>query len=151
MAKQLKVLGLSSAERLSDEVLLTEFVNALIEALGMRPLCEPLIANVPLEVEKLGAVPFEDEGGISVIRMLSTSHIAIHCFPLRHEFYLDIYSCREFNTQWIAKVLDDYLLPRRIQITDLTYACEWNVWETSLEQRDTMLTRDSAKNQRVKT
>jgi len=38
-----------------------------------------------------------DPQGISVIYMLSESHISIHTFPEKHYFALDIYTCREYS------------------------------------------------------
>ena len=35
--------------------------------------------------------------GISVIYMLSESHISIHTFPEKQYFALDIYTCREYS------------------------------------------------------
>jgi S-adenosylmethionine decarboxylase len=125
MAKHIKILGKTSNEVISDEDLLKYLVDDIISEIGMRPIAETLSVNVPLAIEKLGQEPFEDEGGISVIRMLSTSHIAIHTWPLRNEFHLDIYSCREFNPKRVLVVLDNYMTLSQHKITDCSHGCKW--------------------------
>ena len=125
MAKHIKILGKTYSDTISDETLLKYLVEEIITSIDMRPLAQPLCVNVPLEIDKLGAVPFEDEGGISVIRMLSTSHISLHCWPLRNEFHLDIYSCREFNPEKILVVLTKYMSIFKSKITDCSHGCEW--------------------------
>ncbi len=125
MAKHIKILGISDPSRLANESLLTDVIEDIIAAIGMRPLDKPLAVNVPLAIEKLGQEPFEDEGGISVLRLLSTSHIAIHTWPLRSEFHLDVYSCREFAPEVVYEMLDNYLGLERCKLTDCSDGCEW--------------------------
>ena len=40
---------------------------------------------------------FGDEGGVTGICVLSTSHCSIHTWPLRPFFVMDVYSCRDFD------------------------------------------------------
>jgi hypothetical protein len=53
-----------------------------------------------------------------------------HChtggLPLRREFHLDIYSCRDFDADFVSKFVGLYFDCFRIKITDLTYAAEWD-------------------------
>ena len=72
------------------------------------------------DIAKLGREPFEDEGGISVLACLSTSHIAIHTWPLRCEFHLDIYSCREFDKEAFIKTLKEHFPNSHVEATDFT-------------------------------
>jgi S-adenosylmethionine/arginine decarboxylase-like enzyme len=125
MAKHVKILGISHPSKLSNEPLLKDLVEDIIRAIGMRPLADPLLVNVPLEIEKLGQEPFEDEGGISVLRLLSTSHIAMHTWPLRNEFHLDIYSCREFAPEVVYEILHACLELQKVKLTDCSDGCDW--------------------------
>jgi S-adenosylmethionine/arginine decarboxylase-like enzyme len=125
MAKHIKILGISDAHRLAQQQLLLEMVEDMIKSIGMRPLEQPLIVDVPLAIEKLNQEPFEDEGGISILRLLSTSHVALHTWPLRSEFHLDVYSCREFAPEVVYKMLDVYLGITRMKLTDCSHGCEW--------------------------
>lgn len=133
MAKHLKILGMGSPTLLGSADAVRKFVVSLIEHLGMRPLGEPTVHEVELDIRKLGKEPFEDEGGVSVqasgivaYGTLSTNHLACHCWPLRNEFHLDIYSCRDFDAGFVGKFVSLYFGCYRIKITDLTHATEWD-------------------------
>lgn len=125
--KHLKVLG-----RKADPVFLgsTDRMKALVESLihtvEMQLLGEVQVHDVELDVGKLGRVPFEDEGGISVLGCLSTSHVALHGWPLRREYHLDIYSCRAFEATQVIEALRE-ALRGDLQATDLSYALVWQV------------------------
>ena len=127
--KHLKVLGLGNAEIMGDAKAVRTFMEKLIEEVGMRPLGEPTVHDVPLDLEKLGVEPFEDEGGVTTqivgYHTLSTSHAAIHTWPLRKEFHLDIYSCRNFDPKQVEMFISDYFKCTKLKSTDLTYAAEW--------------------------
>jgi hypothetical protein len=74
---------------------------------------------------KLGVEPFEDEGGVTGVCVLSTSHCSIHTWPLRPFFVMDVYSCRDFEPalieQHVARTLGAY----DVQITDVSFALEY--------------------------
>lgn len=84
----------SDAKRLQPEAL-CEMFDALVWSLKMQYLQRPMAMRVPLDEERLGND--EDEGGWSVIAQITTSHIAIHTWPLRRAFMLDVFSCKDFN------------------------------------------------------
>ncbi len=133
MAKHLKILGKGSPELLGSADAVRKFIVLLIEHLGMRPLGEPTVHDVALDITKLGKEPFEDEGGVTVqsagivaYHTLSTSHCALHSWPLRKEFHLDIYSCRNFDADTIGKFVSLYFNCHMIKASDLTWATEWD-------------------------
>lgn len=127
--KHLKILGLGDASLLANAAVIRQFVETLISKLEMRPLGEPTIHDVPLDLKKLGVEPFEDEGGVTTqivgYHTLSTSHVAIHTWPLRNEFHLDIYSCKNFDAETIKQFVVDYFKCSKIKTSDLTAATEW--------------------------
>lgn len=133
MAKHLKILGMGSASRLESAEAVRKFVVSLIDFIGMRPLGEPTVHDVAIDIAKLGKEPFEDEGGVTVqavgiaaYHTLSTSHVALHTWPVRREFHLDIYSCREFDAGSVGKFVSLYFDCYAVKATDLTYATEWD-------------------------
>jgi len=67
----------------------------LIVALGMQKLGKPVVREVPVQVELLSTK--EDEGGLSIIVPITTSHLAIHTWPERRALMMDIFSCRPFD------------------------------------------------------
>lgn len=103
--RHVKVLGHGcDPAKLGDVEQVKSAIAALVEACGMRVLGLHAY-DVEIEVAKLRAVPFEDEGGITVVGVLSTSHAAIHTWPARGFFVLDVFSCRDFEPSKLATVL----------------------------------------------
>ena len=39
-----------------------------------------------------------DEGGITGIQVISTSHLSLHAWPLQRFFSLDAFSCKDFDS-----------------------------------------------------
>lgn len=133
MAKHLKILGIGAQAPMAKVDSVREFMNKLIAAVGMRPLGEPTVHDVPLDIAKLGAKPFQDEGGVTTqivgYNTLSTSHVAIHTWPIRHgdkgEFHLDIYSCRDFDPKMVKNLVGEFFCCSKMKVSDLTSATEW--------------------------
>lgn len=91
-----------------DAEVLSKRVGELVEAIGMQSLAACAV-KVPLAVELLGREPAADEGGVSVVHVLSTSHVAIHTWPEFRFFNLDVFSCRAFELEpvfsWLRSTL----------------------------------------------
>jgi len=97
----------------------------LIDVLGMRILDKAHMYEVETEISKLGVEPFEDEGGVTGVCVLSTSHCSIHTWPLRPFFVMDVYSCRDFDSSLVEKLLAERLDAYDLQITDVSHALEY--------------------------
>jgi len=126
--RHIKVLGIGSPDKLRSVTGVETFLKDMVEALGMRCLGEPHTYEVEEEIEKLGVEPFEDEGGVTGVCVLSTSHCAIHTWPLRSFFVMDVYSCRDFDEQVVRKMIRERFETTKVRITDLTYALAQD-WE----------------------
>lgn len=133
--KHLKVLGRGDPARLGDAARVRQFVIDLVRQVGMEPLGEPVVHDVPLEIAKLGREPFQDEGGVTTqlvgFHTLSTSHVAIHTWPLREEFHLDLYSCREFSKTEVLGFITEVFGSHMMKASNLTAYCEWNASSSS--------------------
>lgn len=126
--RHIKVLGIGSPDKLRSVTGVETFLKDMVEALGMRCLGEPHTYEVEEEIEKLGVEPFEDEGGVTGVCVLSTSHCAIHTWPLRSFFVMDVYSCRDFDEQVVRKMIRERFETTKVRITDLTYSLSED-WE----------------------
>ena len=106
--RHLIIDGASSSPILSDLAGLARAVNELVVLIGMTAL-QTVAVQIPLELEAMQLIPAADEGGVSVVAILSTSHIALHSWPECAAFTLDAYSCRDFEpelvTAWAAEAL----------------------------------------------
>jgi len=123
--RHVKVLGRGDPALLGSGKVVEAMLRELIEVLGMRMLGEPHLYEVETEIAKLGVEPFEDEGGVTGICVLSTSHCSIHTWPLRPFFVMDVYSCRDFDQAAVEQHLAAHLGARDLKVTDLSFALEY--------------------------
>lgn len=69
----------------------------LAEELEMKIIMGPDFLEVELDSSKLQSDIFQDEGGITGMCVISTSHMSIHCWPIRKCFSMDVFSCKDFD------------------------------------------------------
>lgn len=86
----------------TDETIFGLF-DQLVKTLHMEYLTLPSSIDVPIDPNKLGEG--EDEGGTSYWCQITTSHIALHAWPLRSAFMLDVFSCVPFNTDIAMEIV----------------------------------------------
>jgi len=91
---------------LNPDTICTLF-DRLVETLQMQYLQRPTAIRVPIDPNKLDSD--EDEGGWSVICQITTSHIALHGWPMRGAFMMDVFSCRNFDPQAAQRVVEQVL------------------------------------------
>ncbi len=88
---------------------LENLLKTLVTNLEMKLIWGPEFLEVGVEPEKLTGDSFRDEGGTSGFCMINKSHIAIHVWPLRKFFYMDICSCDIFNTELALETITSRL------------------------------------------
>lgn len=81
--------------------------DVLVDTLHMQYLMRPVACEVPLSAANLRTE--EDDGGTSFICQITTSHIAVHTWPLRGSVMMDIMSCKDFDADLAARVIHDHL------------------------------------------
>lgn len=96
-----------------DSEILSALFHDVVKALDMTILKGPDFVEVPVDPEVLERVKitgkFEDEGGITGTCIISTSHIAIHCWPLQQFFSMDVFSCKDFEHGRALAIIRDVL------------------------------------------
>lgn len=110
---------------MGDAKVVESMLVDLIDVLGMRILDKAHMYEVETEISKLGKEPFEDEGGVTGVCVLSTSHCSIHTWPLRPFFVMDVYSCRDFASEDVEKFLTERLGAYDLQVTDVSASLEY--------------------------
>jgi S-adenosylmethionine decarboxylase len=88
---------------------LRELFLAMARTLDMRIIDGPRFKEIPVDPAKMDGEGFRDEGGISAYAMISTSHMSIHCWPLRGVFMLDVFSCKPFDDEKALALLKKML------------------------------------------
>src|SRR5437764_9489382 len=131
--RHVKVLGRGSSSMLGNAGAVESTLRELVDLLGMRLLGQPHMYEVETEIAKLGVEPFEDEGGVTGVCVLSTSHCTVHTWPLRPFFVMDVYSCRDFDTRLVEKHLQTKLGAYDLQVTDVSDALIYRLDEKAPE------------------
>jgi len=114
-------------ELLNDCNHINQFFIDLVDLLDMEILDGPRITQVPY-VEK-NLENDHDDGGVSGVCLITTSHLSIHTWPLRRKFSLDAYSCKEFDCQ---KTLD--FIKDRFGVDKISYQWHTRSWPDVQEQ-----------------
>jgi S-adenosylmethionine/arginine decarboxylase-like enzyme len=92
---------------------LEQLFGKLVSALEMTALDKAMVYEVPCDPKVLERVKktgkFEDEGGITSIQVISTSHLSLHAWPLQSFFSLDAFSCKDFNSELALSIIRETL------------------------------------------
>ena len=82
------------------------FLNKLPDLIGMTKLTQPY------------AFPYhgieEDDQGITGTVIIAESHLSIHTFPLKEFAFIDIFSCRPFDTDVAKKFCVDLFESKKV-------------------------------------
>jgi S-adenosylmethionine decarboxylase len=122
--RHVKIVGKGDPDRLRSVDWVRAMLEEMVSRLGMRLLGDAHMYEVEEEIHKMGAEPFEDEGGVTGIAVLSTSHCAVHTWPLRSHFVMDVYSCRDFEAADVEQVLYERLGAYGLRLTDVSHSLE---------------------------
>jgi len=106
--RHLVVDGRADADLLRDRDHL-ERVLRNVAAVARMEVVDLRLYVVPEIPEKVGRIPFEDSGGVTGYAVLTTSHAAIHTFPLSGEYRFDLYSCKDFDPELVERLLVEHL------------------------------------------
>ena len=90
-------------EKLASEELVRGLLDQYPERIGMTKIAPPHVQRY------VGRKP--EDWGISGFVLIAESHIAIHTFPDHGYVWVDVFSCKEFDTQRaIAEACDAFEL-----------------------------------------
>lgn len=123
--KHVKMVGRGDGDKLNGANGVHAFLLEVVELAGMRRLMGPHTCSVELQLAKMSKEPFEDEGGVTGVVVLSTSHAAIHTWPLQGRFVFDMYSCREFDDRRIEASLVQHFGAYEMTVHDFSSALEY--------------------------
>ena len=95
-------------DKISDKAHVSEFVNDLVHNIDMK-------AYGDLSIERF-ATHDPDKAGISFCQMIETSNITGHFVDLNGDFYIDVFSCKPYETDTVIKTIDKYFKPEAITV-----------------------------------
>jgi len=82
-------------EKLADMDLIFETLDAFPAKIGMHKIMPPSVFKYT------GKVP--EDWGISGVVLIAESHISIHTFPDKEHAFIDIFSCKNFDTDYACR------------------------------------------------
>ena len=77
-------------DKLKDMDLIFDTLDKFPEMIGMTKIMPPYVFKYK------GAVP--EDAGVSGVVLIAESHITIHTFPDKNHAFIDIFSCKDFDT-----------------------------------------------------
>jgi len=92
-------------ERLSNEKLIKNFFLELVKISEMKAITKPSVLYYEHK-EK-------EESGITGYIIISDSHISVHTYPFKKSLYLDLFSCRRFDSDKISDYTKELFKPNK--------------------------------------
>jgi S-adenosylmethionine decarboxylase len=105
-------------KKLGDIAFIQMLLDNLPERIGMKKISEPNVIYYP------GSEGTFDKGGCSGFVLIATSHITIHTFIEQEHAFVDIFSCKQFDTKFAMQEFIDYFEASR---------CDSNLFQRGLE------------------
>ena len=95
-------------ERITSEENIREFINEIVSAIDMKSYGDPMIAHF--------ATHDADAAGYSFCQMIETSNITGHFSDKTGDCYIDVFSCKEYDTDVAIDVIDDFFRPDEVKM-----------------------------------
>lgn len=93
--------------RISDKQNIKAFIQRLVKDIDMVPYGEPWIERF--------ATHDPDKAGISFCQMIETSNITGHFVELNGDFYIDVFSCKAYDTHIVMLLAQEFFEPKTIK------------------------------------
>jgi len=145
LGRHIKAVGIGDPDRLRSTSGIKGLLDDLVEALNMRSLGSPHIYEVEENIRRMNCEPFEDEGGVTGIVVLSTSHCAIHTWPLQSQFVLDVFSCRKFDPSVVVDLVSRAFMTKSLRTTDLSHSLDLETAAEPVQAVDATVAADQSK------
>ena len=97
-----------SFELCMSENNMRELIDILVDECNMTVIFPTTVIKLPVPgafKDERGRCPDPADIGLSAFTMISESHIAIHTWPEKQVFYLEISSCKPFDVDSVCKFL----------------------------------------------
>lgn len=101
----------SGGSRVNDKEHMLAFIKELVPAIDMVAFGEPWIERF--------ATQDASKAGISFCQMIETSNICGHFVESNGDFYIDVFSCKPFDSETVEELVTTYFDPETIKSTML--------------------------------
>jgi S-adenosylmethionine/arginine decarboxylase-like enzyme len=96
---------------ITDKENISRFVDELVVAIDMVPYGDTWIEHF--------ATHDPNKAGFSMFQMIETSNISGHFVDKTGDFYIDVFSCKEFRTEIVVGLVEKYFSPKNITQTNI--------------------------------
>ena len=108
----------SPKEKLSNLGVISDLLDTYPQKLEMHKIMPPYVF-------KYDGGEVKEDWGISGVVLIAESHIALHTFPEKEFFTLDIFSCKDFDVRMAVDIALDILEPVHFDETVITRGREF--------------------------
>lgn len=105
------ILDCRACRGVNDADNIRDFVAELVPSIDMKSWGEPVVQHF--------AEHSPEHAGYSLVQLVETSSITGHFAEITGDAYLDIFSCKVFDTETVKRVVRAYFAPERIRTTFL--------------------------------
>ena len=105
-------------EKLQDIALISDLLDNFPDKMQMTKIMPPYVF-------KYDGGEIKEDWGISGVVLIAESHIALHTFPEKGFFTLDIFSCKEFNIRQAVDIVLEVFEPLHFDETVITRGREF--------------------------
>jgi len=98
--------------KMSNYANVDKWIRQLVKAIEMQPIGEPRIEYTAGE--------FLDKAGFTVVQVIVTSSIVAHFVDNLNQIYLDVFSCKQFDSAVVERSMIDYFDAGKIRKYYLT-------------------------------
>ena len=95
-------------ERITSEENIREFIKDIVSAIDMKSYGDPMIAHF--------ATHDADAAGYSFCQMIETSNITGHFSDKTGDCYIDIFSCKEYDTDVAIGAIENFFRPEEVRM-----------------------------------
>ena len=85
------------------------FNKKLVSAIDMKPFGEPLVYHFGEDNKK----------GYTSVQLIETSNITGHYCDDSRDFYLDVFSCKDYSEKIVIKLIEEIFQPEKINYSIL--------------------------------
>lgn len=105
-------------DKLKDKGLILKFLNEYPASIGMTKLISPQIYTYSGKVA--------EDWGLSGFVLIAESHISIHTFPDRGYVNIDIFSCKDFDTDVSVKGIEEIFCLPEIKVWTMNRGVDYS-------------------------
>ena len=95
--------GCKNLERLSDKRFIESFLLELVRIAKMKAITKPNVLYYEHEDR--------EESGVTGFVIIAESHVSVHTYPFKESLYLDLFSCKIFDSKKITDYIKETFQP----------------------------------------